>query len=287
MMKPFLPQLQTTFIKSLAEPSAVVRSRATRALERLVKMSARVDPLINELISGIKTAEPNIKISFIEALEIVLGRGGKVATAPVMLTTVKLLTDLMADDDDDVRAAAAGALGAHSGNVEDDGLLSVMQGLLEHSPEWTTRHGQTLALAALLKHAATAERWSAASSVAQAAAQLAPLVKDDRVPVRIATAKAIEGTLRILLAAAVSSGHQSGEVESGLWKNLITLLSDSSPDVRISAVSSIKSVSKTAANGRLQAQTVEALVVPLFNCLRDKVTVRDAQASHHPMPCLL
>jgi len=287
MMKPFLPQLQTTFIKSLAEPSAVVRSRATRALERLVKMSARVDPLINELISGIKTAEPNIKISFIEALEIVLGRGGKVATAPVMLTTVKLLTDLMADDDDDVRAAAAGALGAHSGNVEDDGLLSVMQGLLEHSPEWTTRHGQTLALAALLKHAATAERWSAASSVAQAAAQLAPLVKDDRVPVRIATAKAIEGTLRILLAAAVSSGHQSGEVESGLWKNLIALLSDSSPDVRISAVSSIKSVSKTAANGRLQAQTVEALVVPLFNCLRDKVTVRDAQASHHPMPCLL
>ena len=142
MMKPFLPQLQTTFVKSLSESSMVLRKRATRALERLVKMSARVDPLINELLLGIKTAEPSIKISFIGALEIVLGRAGKLATAPVSEATVALLTELMGDRDDDVRSAAAAAFGAQSGNVADEDLAGVMEGLLQHSAEWTKRHGE-------------------------------------------------------------------------------------------------------------------------------------------------
>ena len=66
----FLLQLQTIFIKSLSELNSTVRARAIRALQRLVKMSARVDPLINEMLSGIKTAEPIIKISFIQVLSL-------------------------------------------------------------------------------------------------------------------------------------------------------------------------------------------------------------------------
>ena len=273
MMKPFLPQLQTSFVKSLAESSAVVRSRATRALERLVKMSTRVDPLINELLSGIKTAESNIKITFLQALEVVLGRAGKLATAPVQLSTQNQLTELMADDDDDVRVAAAAAFGAQSGNVEDEAILGVMEGLLLRSEEWTKRHGQTLALASLIKHASSTERLSIAPAVATAAAQVPALIKDDRVPVRAAAAKVCEGMLRILMAAGASSGDAHEAVQADLWKALVALIVDTSADVRISAIISVKSVSKTSAGGRLKAEVVQVVVVPVFNCLRDKVSV--------------
>lgn len=50
-LKPFLPQLQRTFAKSLADPSSeVLRSRAAKALGTLITMTPRVDPLIAGLL---------------------------------------------------------------------------------------------------------------------------------------------------------------------------------------------------------------------------------------------
>lgn len=46
-LKPFLPQLQRTFAKALADPSSeVLRSRAARALGTLITLTPRIDPLI-------------------------------------------------------------------------------------------------------------------------------------------------------------------------------------------------------------------------------------------------
>ena len=46
-LKPFLPQLQRTFAKSLADPSSeVLRSRAAKALGTLITLTPRIDPLI-------------------------------------------------------------------------------------------------------------------------------------------------------------------------------------------------------------------------------------------------
>ena len=46
-LKPFLPQLQRTFAKSLADPtSEVLRTRAAKALGTLLTLKPRVDPLI-------------------------------------------------------------------------------------------------------------------------------------------------------------------------------------------------------------------------------------------------
>ncbi len=54
-LKPFLPQLQRTFAKSLADPSSeVLRSRAAKALGTLITMTPRVDPLI----AGSLTVDP-------------------------------------------------------------------------------------------------------------------------------------------------------------------------------------------------------------------------------------
>ena len=57
MLKPFLPQLQTTFIKALNDPHRAVRLRAADALGRLISIHTRVDPLFTELQTGMRNTD--------------------------------------------------------------------------------------------------------------------------------------------------------------------------------------------------------------------------------------
>jgi len=56
-LKPFLPQLQTTFVKGIHSDSEVVRSSASNALSKLVKITTRVDPLLKDLCTQISKVE--------------------------------------------------------------------------------------------------------------------------------------------------------------------------------------------------------------------------------------
>ncbi|KAF7238429.1 eIF-2-alpha kinase activator GCN1 [Varanus komodoensis] len=56
-LKPFLPQLQTTFTKALQDPNRLVRLKAADALGKLIAIHAKVDPLFTELLNGIRTSE--------------------------------------------------------------------------------------------------------------------------------------------------------------------------------------------------------------------------------------
>lgn len=68
-VKPFLPQLQRTFIKSLQEQDQDIRTPAATAFRVLIPLQVRVDPLVTELVSGIRTATSlEIKYSLIESL---------------------------------------------------------------------------------------------------------------------------------------------------------------------------------------------------------------------------
>ncbi len=57
MLKPFLPQLQTTFVKALNDPTRTVRLKAADSLGKLIVIHTRVDPLFTELHTGIKNAD--------------------------------------------------------------------------------------------------------------------------------------------------------------------------------------------------------------------------------------
>jgi HEAT repeat protein len=59
MLKPFLPQLQTTFVKALNDPNKTVRVKSACALHQLVTLHTRVDPLFTELQNGVKNNEDN------------------------------------------------------------------------------------------------------------------------------------------------------------------------------------------------------------------------------------
>jgi len=45
-LKAFAPQLQTTFVKLLSDPSKVCRTRAISGLDKLMPLATRVDPLL-------------------------------------------------------------------------------------------------------------------------------------------------------------------------------------------------------------------------------------------------
>ena len=72
-VKPFFPQLQRTFVKSLSDASSsAVRSKAAEALGVLMKNQPRVDPVIIELVAGVKGNDDAIATSFLLALAIVV-----------------------------------------------------------------------------------------------------------------------------------------------------------------------------------------------------------------------
>jgi hypothetical protein len=77
-LKPFLPQLQRTFAKSLADTSSeLLRTRAAKCLGTLITMTPRVDPLITELVTGSKTQDTGVRSAMLKALYEVVTKAGK------------------------------------------------------------------------------------------------------------------------------------------------------------------------------------------------------------------
>lgn len=147
-LKPFLPQLQRTFAKSLADTSSeLLRTRAAKALGTLIKFTPRVDPLVAELVTGSKTSDPGVKTAMLKALYEVVSKAGA-NMGESSRTAVLGLIDTEPDErDDNMTITNAKLLGALLKNVPED----VAQSLLK-SRVMTTNfsHSSVLALNAVL-----------------------------------------------------------------------------------------------------------------------------------------
>ncbi|CUM67010.1 uncharacterized protein PRCAT00004698001 [Priceomyces carsonii] len=77
-LRPFIPQLQRTFVRSLSDPkNEVLRSRAVAALGTLIEFQPRVDSLITELVTGAKNAEnEGVKIAMLRGMLQVITKAG-------------------------------------------------------------------------------------------------------------------------------------------------------------------------------------------------------------------
>lgn len=94
-LKPFLPQLQRTFAKNLADQSsATVRTRAAAALGSLIKLQTRIDPLTKEIISGV-TSAPNagVRAAFLAALHEIVRYAGHNLGDPVKESVTELISN--------------------------------------------------------------------------------------------------------------------------------------------------------------------------------------------------
>ena len=72
-----MPQLQTTFVKALSDPMRAVRLEAIKSLSKLMPLSPRVDPLINDLVNLAGNVEVAIKTVALESLSVVMNISGK------------------------------------------------------------------------------------------------------------------------------------------------------------------------------------------------------------------
>lgn len=57
MLKQFLPQLQTTFLKALSDSNRIVRLKSATALGYLILIHQRADPLFMDLHNTIKNTD--------------------------------------------------------------------------------------------------------------------------------------------------------------------------------------------------------------------------------------
>jgi hypothetical protein len=93
-VKPFFPQLQRTFVKSASDPSSLaVRNKACEALGVLMKNQPRVDPVVTELLAGVRSSEEEIASSLIQGLAQVVRNGGSNVGEKAKEACVALISD--------------------------------------------------------------------------------------------------------------------------------------------------------------------------------------------------
>ena len=127
-LRAFVPQLQTTFVKNLADTSRSVRVEATRALGSLMSLSTRVDPLVVELVAGALgksasalargedgglTSAGAVQSATFEALAVVIAKAGsKIKDLSALTSALQAGKDLLFDEDEGIREGAGKVVGA-------------------------------------------------------------------------------------------------------------------------------------------------------------------------------
>ncbi|XP_053680198.1 eIF-2-alpha kinase activator GCN1 [Anopheles nili] len=155
MLKQFLPQLQTTFLKALHDPSRTVRIKAGHALAELIVIHTRPDPLFVEMHNGIKnTDESAVRETMLQALRGIVTPAGDKMTEPLRKQIYTTLAGMLDHSEDVSRTAAAGCFGALcrwlTPEQLDDALTNHMLNE-DYGDDATLRHGRTTALFVALK----------------------------------------------------------------------------------------------------------------------------------------
>lgn len=155
--KSFIPQLQTSYLKSLNDPNRPVRVQATTGLIELLPLSPRVDPVFNELHNGVKKSEDlGLRLTMLQALCGVIKVGGQRMSekhrGEILMTLVTLQTT--AQEGNRLQAAECiGALCAHLGDQELRTVMTESLLELEGVSDWAVLQARAAALSAALRSA--------------------------------------------------------------------------------------------------------------------------------------
>nr|XP_040228816.2 eIF-2-alpha kinase activator GCN1 [Anopheles coluzzii] len=155
MLKQFLPQLQTTFLKALHDPARLVRIKAGHALAELIVIHTRPDPLFVEMHNGIKNADDSaVRETMLQALRGIVTPAGDKMTEPLRKQIYTTLAGMLDYTEDVSRAAAAGCFGALCRWLTPDQVDDALTNHLlneDYGDDATLRHGRTAALFVALK----------------------------------------------------------------------------------------------------------------------------------------
>ncbi|KAJ7504446.1 armadillo-type protein [Mycena galericulata] len=110
-VKPFFPQLQRTFVKSASDPaSVVVRNKAAQALGVLMRSQPRVDPVVTELVAGVRSNDDGISSSLILALSNVIKSASQHLGEKARDSCIEFATEALRESHDDNYARSVGDL---------------------------------------------------------------------------------------------------------------------------------------------------------------------------------
>lgn len=272
MIKPFVSQLQTTFVKALSDEDRQVRSKGATALGKLMNMSPRVDPLVAQLTSGVLENGGGVQAAMMDALQNLLNYSGAKVSAPMRSKAIAALQPLLHHERGQVRKLAAGGLGSVLQHLDDDEVADLMEGcLLAPAAEWTAQHGKALALSYAVRYSA--------SRMAPYADNLVELAGrysgDDNAMVRQATCTLIgfiigsgeaHGTGGGKAAAAATPTFDTS-VLSQFIPVLAQLLADSTSEVRRAAAVAVKRFAKLAPDAA--EHFLGEIIPPLFKVCKD------------------
>ncbi|DBA03620.1 TPA: hypothetical protein N0F65_006799 [Lagenidium giganteum] len=197
-LKPFLPQLQTTFVKALNDTASEVRGHGASALRQLVTLSPRVDPLVAELTEKLKTTSGGIRQANLNAVSNVVEAVGEKMTAAVKAPLEEALVDLLENQEDDVRMTAAQCLARvvlSDAEKAESSTLSYGLATTKDVSSLSTqrRHGAAAFLDAVLVQQPA---WAADCSDSLSAV-LAQLANEELAPVRVSALQAIGGLIKV------------------------------------------------------------------------------------------
>lgn len=265
MLKQFLPQLQTTFLKALSDQNRVVRIKAGIAISELAKIHTRPDPLFLEILTGVKNSdESSVRETFLQALRNVITQNGDKISEILKKQIYTTIVPMLNYSEDITRSCVGGCLGAMlrwlSEEMLDDALLKHVFNE-DFGEDWSLRHGRTGALFVVLKESPKTvykEKYQA-----MLCKIIVGCIQNDKPPVAsngIRSAcyliehcqnEAIPIPSPILAAYVKSMNHTSNEVKHLLAKTVIHF-------------------SKTISQEKMSNELLKALVLMLLNGTKEK-----------------
>uniref|UniRef100_A0A1B0AHF4 TOG domain-containing protein n=1 Tax=Glossina pallidipes TaxID=7398 RepID=A0A1B0AHF4_GLOPL len=158
MLKQFLPQLQTTFLKALHDQNRTVRMKAGHALSELVIIHTRADPIFNEIHNSVKSSDDSaIRETMLQALRSVISPAGDKMTEPLKKQIYVTLIGMLGHSEDVTRSAVGGCLGALLKYLSADQVDDILRHhiLIDDSDDSSLKHGRTVVIFVALKECAT------------------------------------------------------------------------------------------------------------------------------------
>ncbi|XP_078106507.1 stalled ribosome sensor GCN1 [Sander vitreus] len=276
-LKPFLPQLQTTFLKALQDSSRGVRLKAAEALGQLVSIHTKVDPLFTEQLSAIRNAEDSgVRETMLQALRFVIQGAGSKVDPTIRKNITTTLLGMLGHDEDATRMASAGCVGELCAFLSEEELKSV---LLQHiladvsGVDWMVRHGRSLAMAIAVKSAP--EKLCGKEYCDTVTEAILANATADRIPIATSGIRALGYLMRHHLRT-----EGGGSVSQRIITQLVKCLQNQSSDIRLVSERVLWWVFKEPATPSLEANLIKPLLKSLLDNTKDKNTSVRAQSEH-------
>ncbi|XP_053850288.1 eIF-2-alpha kinase activator GCN1 isoform X1 [Vidua macroura] len=265
-LKPFLPQLQTTFTKALQDSNRAVRLKAADALGKLIVIHVKVDPLFTELLNGIRSSDDSaIRDTMLQALRFVTRGAGAKVDAAIRKNISTVLLGMLGHDEDATRMASAGCLAELCAFLSDDELSTVLyQHLLADVSgiDWMVRHGRSLALSVAVNVAPG--KLCSPKYYNSVQEMIISNATADRIPIAVSGIRGMGFLMKYHM-------EEGGNLPPKLSSLFIKCLQNSSSDIKLVAEKMIWWANKSHLPP-LDTQTIKPILKALLDNTKDKNT---------------